>query len=486
MHTEKINKLIAQGEGLTLEFKRAKNGLPHSLYETICSFLNKSGGFILLGVEDNGTIVGLEPKQAEQYCKDIANESNNPQRFSPSFLLDAQILKYQNKTLVSVFVPISSQVHRLNGKIYDRSADGDYEVKTDYHIKEIYIRKSNTYSENTIYPYLYTSDFVTGIVDRTRNTIRRVRPDHPWNDLSEHDFYKVAGIYRKDMALQTEGFTLAALLLFGKEESIHSVLPHYKTEALLRKKDVDRYDDRETIRCNLIEAYDQLMAFVNKHLPDKFYLEGDVRISLRERIFREIISNMLIHREFTNGVQSSFVIYNDRVEAKNANKPHYYGHLLPGQFEPFPKNPNIANFFVQMAHAENLGTGIRNVYRYAKAYAGTDLLYFYEDDIFKAIIPINKTINDFESLPLMGDAPMDSIGGATGGAIGGATGGAMLTERQKQILSLLIAKPTLSYRKIAEQLQINPSAIQKHINELKRLGFLERIGGTKGYWKIKN
>lgn len=486
MHTEKINKFIAQGEGLTLEFKRAKNGLPHSLYETICAFLNKSGGFILLGVEDNGTIVGLEPKQAEQYCKDIANESNNPQRFSPSFLLDAQILKYQNKTLVSVFVPISSQVHRLNGKIYDRSADGDYEVKTDYHIKEIYIRKSNTYSENTIYPYLYTSDFVTGIVDRTRNTIRRVRPDHPWNDLSEHDFYKVAGIYRKDMALQTEGFTLAALLLFGKEESIHSVLPHYKTEALLRKKDVDRYDDRETIRCNLIEAYDQLMAFVNKHLPDKFYLEGDVRISLRERIFREIISNMLIHREFTIGVQSSFVIYNDRVEAKNANKPHYYGHLLPGQFEPFPKNPNIANFFVQMAHAENLGTGIRNVYRYAKAYAGTDLLYFYEDDIFKAIIPINKTINDFESLPLMGDAPMDSIGGATGGAIGGATGGAMLTERQKQILSLLIAKPTLSYRKIAEQLQINPSAIQKHINELKRLGFLERIGGTKGYWKIKN
>lgn len=145
----------------------------------------------------------------------------------------------------------------------------------------------------------------------------------------------------------------------------------------------------------------------------------------------------------------------------------------------------VANFFVQMAHAENLGTGIRNVYRYAKAYAGTDLLYFYEDDIFKAIIPINKTINDFASLPLMGDVPMDSIGGATGGAIGGATGGAMLTERQKQILSLLIAKPTLSYRKIAEQLQINPSAIQKHINELKRLGFLERVGGTKGYWRIK-
>jgi ATP-dependent DNA helicase RecG len=94
---------------------------------------------------------------------------------------------------------------------------------------------------------------------------------------------------------------MSAPLLFGREEIINSALPHYKTEALLRRKDTDRYDDRETIRCNLIDAYDKLLAFINKHLPDKFYLEGDTRISLRERIFREIVANMLIHREFTNG-----------------------------------------------------------------------------------------------------------------------------------------------------------------------------------------
>ena len=496
MTTEKINNLISQGEGLTLEFKRAENGLPHSLYETICAFLNKSGGIILLGVTDNGLIVGVNQDKAEQYCKDIANESNNPQHFSPSFLLDAQIVTYQDKTLVSVFVPISSQVHRLNGKIFDRSVDGDYEVKTDHQIKEIYIRKSSYYSENTIYPYLYTSDFESGIVERTRNTIRRVRPDHPWNNLSENDFYKVAGLYRKDMATQTEGFTLAALLLFGKEESISSVLPHYKTEALLRKKDVDRYDDRETIRCNLIEAYDQLMTFINKHLPDKFYLENDVRISLRERIFREIISNMLIHREFTNGVLSSLIIYKDRVETKNANKPHYFGKLLPGAFEPFPKNPKIANFFVQLGLAENLGTGIRYIYRYSKFYSGNNFLYFSENDIFKVIIPLDNTVNDSSKLPLMGDIPMngfnDTIGGAIGGAMGGAIGGAMggamggaiLSVRQQEIISLLKNNPSISYRKIAEQLQINPSAIQKFMNELKRLGFLQRVGGTKGFWKV--
>lgn len=47
---------------------------------------------------------------------------------------------------------------------------------------------------------------------------------------------------------------------------------------------MDRYDDRVNIRCNLIEAYDKLMDFVAKHLPDKFYMEGDQRISLREKI----------------------------------------------------------------------------------------------------------------------------------------------------------------------------------------------------------
>ncbi|WP_371859892.1 Fic family protein, partial [Halolactibacillus miurensis] len=37
-----------------------------------------------------------------------------------------------------------------------------------------------------------------------------------------------------------------------------------------------------------------------KHLNDKFYFEGDQRVSLRDKIFREAISNLLIHREFSN------------------------------------------------------------------------------------------------------------------------------------------------------------------------------------------
>ncbi|WP_312667519.1 hypothetical protein [Tissierella praeacuta] len=59
---------------------------------------------------------------------------------------------------------------------------------------------------------------------------------------------------------------------------------------------MDRYDDRDNIRVNLIESYDQLMYFISKHLNDNFYLEGDRRISLRNKIFREVVVNILIQR----------------------------------------------------------------------------------------------------------------------------------------------------------------------------------------------
>ena len=157
--------------------------------------------------------------------------------------------------MIHIFVPVSSQVHRCDGKIFDRSSEGDFELKTDAQIKNCYLRKSFFYTENTIYPYLIESDFVSGIVEKARTIIRAHRPLHPWNDLSLFDFYKAAGLYRKDIATGSEGFTMAALLLFGKEEIIQSTLPHYKIDALVRRVDMDRYDDRLNIRCNLIEAY---------------------------------------------------------------------------------------------------------------------------------------------------------------------------------------------------------------------------------------
>ena len=86
---------------------------------------------------------------------------------------------------------------------------------------------------------------------------------------------------------------------------------------------------------------------------------------------------------------------------------------------------------------------------------------------------------------------IDKLGGAIdhlSGAIedlGGAIEANQLTERQQEILVLIRRNPKVSYRSLAEQLGINQSALQKHLNHLKDAGWLERIGGTPGYWVIK-
>ena len=83
---------------------------------------------------------------------------------------------------------------------------------------------------------------------------------------------------------------------------------------------------------------------------------------------------------------------------------------------------------------------------------------------------------------------IDKLGGAIGGEIedlGGAIEVNQLTERQQEILVLIQRNPKVSYRSLAEQIGINQSALQKHLNHLKDAGWLERVGGTRGYWAIK-
>ena len=52
---ERVKEILKQGEGRTVEFKTARRALNRDLYETVCAFLNREGGDILLGVTDDGT-----------------------------------------------------------------------------------------------------------------------------------------------------------------------------------------------------------------------------------------------------------------------------------------------------------------------------------------------------------------------------------------------------------------------------------------------
>lgn len=191
---ERIRELIAHGENERVEFKSAVGGVPKNLFETISAFLNKNGGVVLLGVKDDGAFSGLSRAEARRLADEVVALSNNAQKLSPPFILDADVVPFVDEFVVAIEVPSSSQVHKCNEKFFDRSRDGDFQLRSTEQIRQLYMRKSDAFSENKIYPYLTEDDFDSKLIARVRQRMVNLRPDHPWRELSDAEFFRAAGL----------------------------------------------------------------------------------------------------------------------------------------------------------------------------------------------------------------------------------------------------------------------------------------------------
>ncbi len=117
------------------------------------------------------------------------------------------------------------------------------------------------------------------------------------------------------------------------------------------------------------------------------------RISVRDKILREVASNILIHREYCNPFPAKIIIEKDRIYSENSNKPHIHGLINLNKFTPFPKNPVIAGVFKEIGNADDLGSGVRNLVKYTKLYSNSEP-EIRDEDIFKIIIPLPKQATD--------------------------------------------------------------------------------------------
>ena len=386
-------ELISGGESIKVEFKECQDNLPKTLFETICSMLNRNGGHIFLGVKDNGEIIGIQIANIQKLKKDFANLCNNQQKISPSVYLEVKEYLCNNKIILYIYVYESSDVHRSANKIFDRNQDGDYDITNNTNlVSNLYIRKSNTYIENTIYPYATMDDLRGDLINKVRIMAQNRVVNHPWATMTDLELLKSASLYEKDYQPGKEGFNLACILLFGKDETIASVLSYFRTDAVVQIEDTERYDDRDDIHTNLLESYERLVAFITKHLNDKFYLENNIRISIRDIIARELCVNMLIHRELSNPYPAKLIITKDAIITENANKPRNIGYIDLNNYSSYPKNPKIANVFKEIGLAEEFGSGIKKITKYAKIYGGKEPV-FIDDDIFRAKVIYNKVSN---------------------------------------------------------------------------------------------
>jgi len=159
MKTERLNEMISGGEGITVEFKQSKTKLNRNVFESVCAFLNRNGGHLFLGVNDLGYIVGIDPEEIDKIKKDFITSMNNPLKISPTFYLSVEEIVIDSKIILYIFVPESSQVHRCNGKIYDRNEDGDIDITDNTNLVSwMYIRKQGSYTENRIFPFATLSE----------------------------------------------------------------------------------------------------------------------------------------------------------------------------------------------------------------------------------------------------------------------------------------------------------------------------------------
>ena len=467
MDTKAIKKILEIGETVAVEFKRCGNGIENDVYESVCSFLNRFGGDLFMGVLDDGTVCGVPKKSAPDMVKNFISCVSNPVLFSPTVYLTPEILSYEGKTIIHVHILPSAEVHSFKKVIYDRVNDADVKVTATGQIAQMYIRKQNIFTERKIFPYVKMEDLRLDLLPKLRtmaaNNSARL---HPWNSMSDEELLKSTRLYSTDRVTGESGYNLAAVMLLGKDDVISDVAPAYVTDALLRKIDIDRYDDREIIKTNLIESYEQLMEFGRKHLPDRFYLEGDQRKSLRNIITREMIANTLIHREYTSSYQAKFVIEKDCMYVENANRAAQEMILTPDNAEPNPKNPIIADFFRNIGYADKLGSGVRNLFKYCKFYSGRDPKLM-EGDIFRIIVPLDEDL-------------------AVESATQSATQSTTQSATEETILKLLKKESTLTQREIADRLSMNQNTVKYYIRKMQRNGMIVREGTSrKGEWIIK-
>jgi ATP-dependent DNA helicase RecG len=153
MTPEQLKKLLSQGEGWDIEFKECANTLSNSVFETVCSFSNRYGGHLLLGVSDDGKVMGVNRNVAKGICNNFINLLNNPQKISPSLYLKLEEVEIDGKLVLYVYVPVSSQVELCSGKIYDRSGDADIDVtKSTDLAASLYARKSSLFRNAKFFP----------------------------------------------------------------------------------------------------------------------------------------------------------------------------------------------------------------------------------------------------------------------------------------------------------------------------------------------
>jgi ATP-dependent DNA helicase RecG len=467
-----IRETIRMPESKTLEFKRDISSY-EKIVKTIIAFANSAGGKIIVGVDDNKNIVGVDdPLDMEERLTNIIFDSITP-RILPSI----EIIPIDDKQLLAVEVfPCGNMPYfyrklgRENG-VFVRLGSSTRIADRDL-INELE-RFANGIAFDSLPCYSASID------DLDIAYIREQFPDKKHNDEQLLKTLKTV-VEEQNKLIPTNG----GIILFAKERT-HFFDNLFIQCARFKGKTKEMFIDHIEMYEKPLEAIKQIEIFLKKHALRGFALDGMKRVdkwNIPLEALREVVINAIVHADYSvKGVPMRIAIYDDRIDVENA------GNFLPGlTIEEIIsgtskiRNPMIVRVFKELGLVEQWGSGIPRIFgQITDLGLSTPKMEEISGRVRTTVEVENVGVNE-ENVGVN----EENVGvneenvGVNGGNVG-------LNEIQEKIMLLLAKDVKITLKIMAEKLNITEKTIERNIKKLRAIGLIERVGSDKsGEWKI--
>lgn len=375
MTIDELKKLLNAGEWNDIEFKAARNAVPKSAFETVCSFANTHGGRLVLGVSQTGErfeITGVESPDKLQ--NDFLSLLHAGGKINHDVRISEERLVLNGKTVLVFHISENVRTRKpvyLDGDIRRtllRKGGGDYKAQPQ-DIERMLRDAARERWDGQIFERVTLDE----AFDKTALTWYRQR-FHRYNegfdpDQPNTEFLMNWGYIVKDGKELKP--TRAAVVLFGSHMAMHQLTPsptldvQFLPYGIRDEMPQTRWIDRFVSEDNIIQTWRQLVVKYRFFMPKPFREIDPHTLARRDtppgfRVFREAAVNQLIHQDYGDHSRKAVIkFFQDGIQFWNPGDVFGDPDRL---FEPGEKevrNPAITAAMRRIVMCEQAGTGLR-------------------------------------------------------------------------------------------------------------------------------